>query len=84
MALASRLTKVCWCWFEDDSHRAHGTIISSSCFDFQETMTQMYLDKNVEYEERGCFSRNRVILLPSVAFESILMLDHQINLLSSG
>lgn len=47
-------------------------------------MTQMYLDKNVEYEERGCFSRNRVILLPSVAFESILMLDHQINLLSSG
>lgn len=85
MALASRLTKACQCCFgAHDSHPAHGTNISSSWFDFQETMTQMCLGKIVEYEEGGCFSRNWVILLPSVASESILMLHHQINLLSSG
>lgn len=44
----------------------------------------MCLDEIVQYEEGGCYSRNGVILLLSVASESILVLHHQICLLGSG
>lgn len=83
---ASRLTKVCKCQFEaHGSYPAHGTIVSSSWFEFQETILQMLTpDKIVQCEKGDSFSKNQIVLLPSVASKSTVALHHQICLLSSG